>query len=137
MELNDTPSIIDVRVPRIDQQHQRIFELADAFAEGGDQIRMMKSLAILCDHVKTHFREEEEMMAACDFPGLPAHRRQHAECRRMLVELLESAMTMSLDQIADEVRRLIHGWIHDHILTADLAYATFLRQRNGGDRAAA
>jgi hemerythrin-like metal-binding protein len=127
MDLSDCASVIDVDVPRIDLQHRRIFELAETFAAGGDQIRMMKSLAILCDHVKTHFREEEEMMAACDFPGLDEHRRQHAECRRLLVDLLAESMNMSLDQIAEQVRLLINGWIHNHILTADLEYATYLK----------
>lgn len=127
MDLSHCASIIDVDVPRIDLQHRRIFELAETFAAGGDQIRMMKSLAILCDHVKTHFREEEEMMAACDFPGLAEHRRLHAECRRLLVDLLAEAMDMSLDQIAEQVRRLINGWIHNHILTADLEYAAYLK----------
>ncbi|MFC5302458.1 bacteriohemerythrin [Azospira restricta] len=127
MAVADCASILVSDVPRIDAQHRRLFELAATFADGGDQIRMMKSLAILCDHVKTHFREEEEMMAACGFPGLDEHRRQHGECRRMLVELLARAMTMSLDQIADEVQRLIHGWIYNHILTADCAYAVYLK----------
>ena len=127
VELADCASIIVSDMPRIDAQHRRLFELAATFADGGDQIRMMKALAILCDHVKTHFREEEEIMAACAFPGLEAHRRQHGECRRMLVELLARAMTMSLDQIADEVQRLIHGWIYNHILTADSEYAAYLK----------
>ncbi|MBW7900863.1 MAG: hemerythrin family protein [Rhodocyclaceae bacterium] len=125
-------SIIEFDVPRIDLQHRRIFELAAAFDEGSDQIRMMKSLAILCDHVKTHFREEEEMMAACGFPGLDAHRRQHVECRRMLVDLLSRAMDMSLDETADETRRLIGGWIHDHILTADREYAAYMKSMRAG-----
>lgn len=129
--------LVEFDVPRIDLQHRRIFELAAAFDEGGDQIRMMKSLAILCDHVKTHFREEEEMMAACGFPGLDAHRRQHAECRRMLVDLLANAMHMRLDEIADETRRLIGGWIHDHILTADREYAAYMKSTRAGGMPAA
>ncbi|MBI2306709.1 MAG: hemerythrin family protein [Rhodocyclales bacterium] len=119
-------------MPSIDLQHRRIFELAATFADSGDQIRMMKSLAILCDHVKTHFREEEEMMAACGFPGLAAHRQQHGECRKMLVDLLARARHMSLDQIADEVKQLINGWIYNHILTADFEYVPYLKAWQSG-----
>lgn len=123
----DCSSIIEVGEPRIDAQHKRIFELAATFANGGDQIRMMKSLVILCDHVKTHFREEEEMMASYGFPGLEEHRRQHAECRKMLVDLLTEAQNMSLDQVADAVARLINGWIYKHILTADFEYVPYCK----------
>lgn len=133
----DCSSIMEADVPRIDAQHKRMFELAATFSDGGDQIRMMKSLVILCDHVKTHFREEEEMMAACAFPGLEAHRRLHAECRKMLVNLLTDARHMSLDQIADEVSRLIHGWIYNHILTADFEYLPYYKAMQSQQRSAA
>lgn len=132
MSLADCSSIIDVNVPQIDEQHRRIFELAATFSDGGDQIRMMKSLAILCDYVKTHFREEEEMMASCGFPGLAAHRQQHAECRKMLVDLLAQAREMSLDQTADAVKQLINGWIYNHILTADFEYVPYLKAMQSG-----
>lgn len=132
MDFADSSSIIAVDVPRIDAQHKRIFELAASFADGGDQIRMMKSLAILCDHVKTHFREEEEIMAACGFPGLDAHRRLHGECRKMLVDLLAHAMRLSLDQVAEEVQQLINGWIYEHILTADFEYVQYLKSMRSG-----
>jgi len=127
MGLSELFPIIEVDVPHIDAQHRRIFELAATFTDCGDQIRVMQSLAALCDYVKTHFREEEALMASCAFPGIEAHRRQHEECRTMLVKLLADARHMSLDQIADEVQRLINGWIYNHILTADSAYAPYLK----------
>lgn len=127
MGLSELFPIIEVDVPHIDAQHRRIFELAATFTDYGDQIRVMQSLAALCDYVKTHFREEEALMASCAFPGAEAHRRQHEECRSMLVKLLADARQMSLDQIADEVQRLINGWIYNHILTADSAYVPYLK----------
>lgn len=132
MGLSEYLPLIEVDVLRIDAQHRQIFELAATFTESGDQIRVMKSLATLCDYVKIHFREEEEMMASCAFPGLEAHRRLHDECREMLVALLADARRMSLDQIADAVNRLINGWIYNHILTADSAYVPHLKSHREG-----
>jgi hypothetical protein len=40
----------------------------------------------------------------------------------MLFDLLEKAKTMSLDEIADEVKFLINGWFYNHILIADFDY---------------
>ncbi len=109
-------------LPEIDEQHRQLFALAATFSGDGDQIRVLKSLVMLTDYVKVHFREEEAMMVACDYPGLEAHRRLHGEFRRMLFELLENAKQMTLDEIAEEVKFLINGWFYNHILVADFDY---------------
>lgn len=89
-------------------------------------MRVKTSIATLCEHVKTHFLEEEELMRAHGYPGLDAHRRQHDECREMLVGLLDEARHMNLDQLASEVKRLINGWIYNHILSADFDYVPYV-----------
>lgn len=116
-----SPEIL-VGLPNIDAQHRQLFDLAATFAGDGDQIRVLKSLAMLTEYVKVHLREEEQMMAACGYPGLEAHRQLHAEFRRMLFTLLENAKRMTLDEIADEVKFLINGWFYNHILVADFDY---------------
>ncbi len=121
-ELAEWSSKIEVGLPMIDSQHRQLFELAATFTGDGDQIRILKSLAMLTDYVKVHFREEEEMMAACNYPDLAAHRLLHGEFRRMLFDLLENAKQMTLDEIADEVKYLINGWFYNHILVADFQY---------------
>ena len=121
-ELAEWSSKIEVGLPAIDAQHRQLFELAATFAGNGEHIRVLKSLAMLTEYVKVHLREEEEMMAACHYPGLEAHKRLHAEFRRMLIELLENAKQMTLDEIAEQVQFLINGWFYNHILIADFAY---------------
>ena len=121
-ELAEWSSKIEVGLPAIDAQHRQLFELAASFQGDGDQIRVLKSLAMLTEYVKVHFREEEAMMAACQYPALEAHRRLHGDFRRMLFELLENAKQMTLDEIADEVKFLINGWFYHHILVADFDY---------------
>ena len=113
---------IEVGLPEIDAQHRQLFELAATFAGDGDQIRVMKTLAALCDYAKIHLREEEAMLKAIDYPGLAEHKRHHAHFRRMLNELLENAKRMTLDQIAERVEALINGWFYQHILTVDAEY---------------
>ncbi len=121
-ELAEWSTAIEVGLPIIDAQHRQLFELAATFNGNGEHIRVLKSLAMLTDYVKVHLREEEEMMAACGYPGLEGHKRLHAEFRRMLFELLENAKQMTLDEIAEEVKFLINGWFYNHILIADFAY---------------
>ncbi len=130
-ELVEWSSKIQVGLPNIDAQHRQLFELAATFDGDGDQIRVLKSLAMLTDYVKVHLREEEEMMAACHYPGLAAHRELHAEFRRMLFELLENAKQMTLDEIAEEVKFLINGWFYNHILVADFDYVSSVKAAYG------
>ena len=94
-ELAEWSSKIEVGLPAIDAQHRQLFDLAATFSGDGDQIRVLKSLAMLTEYVKVHFREEEEMMAACHYPRLAAHRLLHGEFRRMLFDLLENAKRMT------------------------------------------
>lgn len=130
-ELAEWSPVIEVGVPSIDEQHRQLFDLAATFSGNGDQIRVLKSLAMLTEYVKVHLHEEEQLMAACGYPGIDAHRRLHAEFRRMLFDLLENAKQMTLDEIAEEVKFLINGWFYNHILIADFAYMPSVRAATG------
>ncbi len=114
-------------LPAIDDQHKQLFDLAATFAGNGDQIRVMKTLAILCDYVKVHFREEEELLRACRYPGLEAHRELHRQFKGMLLKLLENAKHLTLDQIAAEVQYLINGWFYNHIMQVDVEYVDHVK----------
>jgi len=117
---------LELGLPLIDQQHKRFFELAASFSGNGDEVRVMKTLAILSDYVRSHLRDEEALMAAAHYPGLEAHCRLHAEFRHMLANLLCRARKMTLDEIAEEVKYLVNGWFYQHILTVDFEYAPYL-----------
>jgi hemerythrin len=126
-EFTEWSQQMEVGYPLIDAQHRQLFDLAATFNGNDDQIRVMKALAILCDYVKTHLREEEELMAACHYPKLQEHKKLHTEFRLMLSTLLHNAKHLSLDDIAIEVRYLINSWFYRHILTVDQDYAPYLR----------
>ncbi|HQO30381.1 MAG TPA: hemerythrin family protein [Accumulibacter sp.] len=115
-------------LPEIDDQHRQLFELAATFCGDGDHIRILKSLAMLTEYVRVHFREEEALMAACDYPLLHEHRKLHGQFRHMLFALLENARQMSFDEIAEQVKYLINGWFYNHILIADFAYVPVVKQ---------
>lgn len=115
-------SVIEVGIPEIDAQHRQLFDLAATFFGQGDEIRIMKSLAILCDYAKVHLREEEAMLVAIGYPDIEAHRGAHGEFRRMLRALLQDARNLTLDQIANRVDHLINGWFFNHVMHVDVLY---------------
>lgn len=128
MRIADWSDKLRFGIDTIDHQHQQLFELAATFEGNGDQIRVMKTLVLLCEYVREHFREEEELLAACGYPKLDTHRQLHREFRRMLRELLAEAGRMTLDEIADRVRYLINGWFYNHILITDLDYVPLVKE---------
>ncbi|MFY9328053.1 MAG: hemerythrin family protein [Georgfuchsia sp.] len=118
--------LLELGIPEIDEQHKRFFDLAESLNGNGDEVRVMKTLAMLSDYIRQHLRDEEAMMAATRYPGLKAHCRLHADFRRMLGDLLGRARKMSLDEIAEEVKYLVNGWFYQHIVTADSEYAPYV-----------
>jgi hemerythrin len=125
---------LELGLPQIDAQHRRFFELAASFSCDYDQVRVMKTLAILSDYIRSHFREEEELMAAWNYPGLEAHCRLHARFRHMLADLFARAGKMTRAEIAEEVKYLINGWFYNHIITTDFDYAPYVTRGCDSDQ---
>lgn len=115
-------SSIETGFPEIDAQHKALFDLAASFRNHGDEIRIMKSLAILCDYAKIHLNDEEALLEKIGYSDLEAHRKAHAEFRRLLGELLADARRIGLEQIAVRVEQLINHWFLNHILHVDMLY---------------
>lgn len=116
-----SPSI-EFGIPEIDNQHRELFELAATFRGQGDDIRVMKAVAMLCDYAKVHLRDEEELLVKIGYPDIEAHRAAHSEFRKMLLDLLQDARALTLDQVASRVEALINGWFYNHILNVDRQY---------------
>lgn len=122
---------IETGLPAIDSQHKQLFDLAASFRGEGDQIRIMRSLAMLSDYAHTHLTDEEAMLEEIGYAKLPEHRVQHENFRRMLRQLLADSRKLTLDQIADRIEALINGWFYQHILTVDVEYVAAARAHQG------
>ena len=122
---------IETGLPAIDSQHKALFDMAASFRGEGDQIRVMKTLTMLCDYANTHLQDEEAMLAAIAYPKLAEHRRLHREFRRMLRQLLDASRKLTLDEIADRIEDLINGWFYQHILTVDAEYVAAVKAHQG------
>ncbi len=132
----DWSPAIETGLPEIDAQHRRLFELAATFRGEGDQIRVMKALAMLSDYANTHLRDEEAMLKSIGYSGLEAHQALHREFRAMLRALVAESRRMTLDRIAERIEELINGWFYQHILTADAAYVPAVKTYRDSKKAA-
>lgn len=113
----------------IDRQHKKLFDLAASMVADRDHVRVMRTLAALSDYVIVHFRDEEKLLEDIGYPELAMHKKLHDGFRARLAKLYANAGGMTLEQIAEEVRRLIDDWLVKHIMVVDRDYTKYLPKR--------
>jgi hemerythrin len=115
-----------VRIPQIDAQHKALIELMNrlyAATQTGETLAAMsRALDELEDYTEVHFACEEKLMEERGYSGLAAHRVQHTAFIRQL-ETLQQRFEKEEPTIGVETLEVLRGWLADHILTSDRAYA--------------
>jgi hemerythrin len=72
---------LNLGIPEIDQQHQRLVQMIDdlseAMIQGRSQEVLQSILAGLVDYTHIHFATEERYFAQVQYPETPRHQAQH------------------------------------------------------------
>ncbi len=119
--------------PLIDEQHQRLIELANAVLEGmltGKPPQdMAQAVGRLLQYARSHFEFEESLMSRYGFPDRKRHAADH---RRQLDQL--QGMLDGLDQSSpatlEYVAAFLHDWVELHIRSEDRELASYLKNRD-------
>jgi hemerythrin-like metal-binding protein len=109
----------------IDQQHQHLFELANAMLSASEQDALRLCAMQLYQHVRTHFANEEAVMKKLGFPLYKSHVKSHNA-------ILERLSAISQDIGKNQVDlALVHDfltyWGMHHIPKEDAELAHFLK----------
>ena len=122
--------ILSVGIDVVDDQHQELFRIGrelvyvlENTSAGLDQYDdIIKLLKELHTYANYHFSEEEKLMEAADFIGLPAHRFQH----KIFVKKIEEIELGELDEDqknhALDLLDFLANWITNHIMKVDREY---------------
>ena len=123
-----------VGIGQVDQEHQKLFEIAgkvyDCLAR--DVVVPMAEIravvAELVTYTKTHFANEEVLMAAAGCPWLVEHQELHAH----LVARVQDMETRA--EIEDfytpvDLYEFLCSWLIDHIQKEDKRFGEFQAQR--------
>jgi len=112
----------------IDEDHKLLIEIVNTFEVAlGRKIApetIDQGLKLLKHYAIEHFRREEELQRAVQYPFLDAHCREH----RDLVKRLDAIATHrraattrgDIVEVATEIVTLIKEWLVHHILQTDL-----------------
>lgn len=122
-------------IPRIDREHQELFQIANGLAQAQDRpdgptrkAGMAAGLKRLYAYCHFHFHSEEELMQTYGFPGLPAHRRIHREFTDRVRTWLAETRDAPHPDLSAVLDALV-AWILGHILGEDRTYAAYFRSQ--------
>lgn len=118
-----------VGIVSIDDQHKKLVELVnklhEAMGQGrGDKI-LKEVLAELIEYTKTHFSYEEKLMANNGYPEFMAHKSEHDQLTRKVLEFQAAAQTGQM-ALSVSLSSFLKTWLLSHIAGYDKKYSLFL-----------
>jgi diguanylate cyclase (GGDEF)-like protein/hemerythrin-like metal-binding protein/PAS domain S-box-containing protein len=115
--------------PTIDQQHQGLFQTANdllgAVLSGQPREEVSELVERLIADVAGHFRDEEEIMRECGYPGADAHAGIHAELTHK-ARGLAGAFAAGTLSVGDLFQYLAYDVVALHMLGEDRAYLPYV-----------
>ncbi|HLO76252.1 MAG TPA: bacteriohemerythrin [Magnetospirillum sp.] len=121
-----------VDVLRLDTQHRRLFEQANAILDAVDAGRGLSETISLLDamaeYARYHFGEEEALMLRHGYPETESHRARHARLMEQLAEMRQYVLDKGTADSA-EILGFLKDWLVNHICTEDRRYSHFLNSK--------
>ncbi|WP_246198149.1 diguanylate cyclase [Solidesulfovibrio aerotolerans] len=115
----------------IDRQHQMLIATANELLLLMTQNPSCPTLGTAIDaalqHVVEHFRDEERILEAVDFPGLAEHTAEHERLLQKGTALV-SGWTEDSASSGEIIRFIVHDLIMMHMLSSDIQYHLCFKQ---------
>ncbi len=124
MEWSDT---LSTGVKQIDDDHQILIGLLNQCLKlsenTSDKDKLNNILLELLEYTQHHFKREEAIMQACDYPGIDNHCQVH----QLLIRQVEDQLRqLKLDKITlKQLREFLLSWVVDHIQGMDKSFAPY------------
>lgn len=112
---------------KVDDQHRRMFQLANELPDKLDRIQMTRILIALVRHVREHFSTEEDLMKSVGYPGFIEHKGFHDDIIGKLSAI--NVANFGSDESSAAFRAFVHDWVRDHILSHDRDFFDFVRSQ--------
>ncbi|MBI9017175.1 MAG: bacteriohemerythrin [Phycisphaerae bacterium] len=122
-----------VDVDEMDQQHQRLIALINdlhtAMKRRADKSVIGNIIDELGSYTQQHFKEEEDLMIACDFPGYQEQKQLHDKFVQKIkdfeTDYMDDRVTISL-----EIMDFLTDWLINHIQHKDKQYSEYVNAMN-------
>lgn len=132
---------MSVNVDVLDDDHKKLIDLINrthALVErGGDRDQLSAILKELINYTEYHFRREEDMMQAVDYPDFESHRNVHSLLVAKVREY-EKQLHNNFDSFDPMILlEFLSRWLMKHILHEDRKYKPYLSGEITSDNATA
>lgn len=129
MQRVEWTSDLDIGIPVIDRQHQRIVEYINTLAdmqENVDAAKVANLIDSLIDYTFSHFAFEESLMEEAGYEFLAVHQSTHEAFTRRISDL--HTQFKEGQDVSKELGNLLLTWLIDHIQSDDQSYAPVVRK---------
>ena len=89
---------------------------------------LRKTLSGLINYTATHFNDEERMLTTHAYPGLAAHKAEHAKLVKQVLELQQKFKDGQV-MVTHEVMTFLKDWLIKHIQGDDKKYGVYLNSK--------
>jgi hemerythrin-like metal-binding protein len=119
-------------VPKLDEQHEKLFSLANRLS-----LAIQESCSIaghdpekreLLDYTRTHFTDEEQILRERGYGRLDVQAREHADLVARLERFIQAGERRKRPRSSTAVDYL-KDWLIRHTLLEDQLYRPFLAER--------
>jgi hemerythrin len=128
MEWNDR---LSVGVQMIDTDHKHLVSLVNELHDAVKAARGKEVLGHVLDglitYTKTHFAREESEMARSNYPQADAHRKEHTDLARQVLDVQAKYKAGNSAVLSMEVMSFLRDWLLKHIQGSDRALGTYLQ----------
>lgn len=129
MNLIEWTEDISVNNYLIDSQHKKIFSITNDLiincSEEADITIISEALHELIKYTKTHFKDEEELLAKHNYPKLNEHKEKHEEFVYEIAmfcgDVMENKENVNIDMI-----EYLTEWVLNHTSKDDQDYKNYL-----------
>lgn len=120
----------------IDEDHKLLIEIVNTFEAALNRKLSTETidqgLKLLKHYAVEHFRREEELQRAVQYPFLDAHCREHRDLVKKLDAIVAHRRAASsradIADLAKEIVTLVKEWLVSHILQTDLRMRPYVAQ---------
>jgi hemerythrin len=116
----------------IDMQHKNLVtiinDLHQAMVSGHGKEELGTILSSLVTYTQVHFKTEETFMESHHYPEAGAHKTQHQQLTRTVLDLQRRFQKNEVGLTVD-VMDFLKNWLSKHILGTDKRYSPFLNSK--------